>query len=46
MEERGAFWHQAINRKYGVEEGGWCILEVREGYGVGIWKELERNEFL
>ena len=24
VEENEALWHQVINRKYGVEEGGWC----------------------
>ena len=31
VEEKGALWHQVINRKYGVGEGGWCTREVREG---------------
>ena len=24
VEEREALWHQVINRRYEVEEGGWC----------------------
>lgn len=43
VEENGALWHQVINRKYGVEEGGWCTREVREGYGVGFWKEIRKE---
>ena len=34
-----SFWRLAISRKFGVQEGGWCTHEVREGYGVGLWKE-------
>ena len=26
--------------KYGLEEGGWCSKEVRERYGVGVWKAI------
>lgn len=22
------------------EEGGWCSLDVRDGYGVGLWKTI------
>ena len=29
-------WKQVIIGKYRVEEGDWCFLEVREGYGVGL----------
>ena len=43
MEEQGTLWKQVISRKYGVEEGGWCTREVREGYGVGFWKEIRKE---
>ena len=43
MEERGTLWNQVISRKYGVEEGEWCTREVREGYGVGLWKEIRKE---
>ena len=34
--------------KYGEEEGGWWSGEVRDGYGVGLWKSImkERNTLL
>lgn len=27
--------------KYGEEEMGWCSREVRERYGVGVWKAIK-----
>ena len=41
--ERGSLWRLVISRKFGVEEGGWCTREVREGYGVGLWKEIRKE---
>ena len=42
--KREPLWKQIITRKFGVEEGGWCLGEVREGYGVGMWKAI-KNEW-
>ncbi|RVX21116.1 Ferrochelatase-2, chloroplastic [Vitis vinifera] len=42
-DERGALWKQVINEKYGEVEGGWHSREVREGYGVGLWKVLRKE---
>ena len=33
-------WKQVITRKHRQEEGGWHIKEVREGYGMGVWKTI------
>ena len=41
--EKEAFWNQVIKGKYGKERGGWCSREVREGYGVGLWKVIRKN---
>ena len=38
-----SLWRLVISRKFGVEEGGWCTREVREGYGVGLWKEIRKE---
>ena len=35
-----------LSRKYGEEGGGWISREVREGYGVGFWKEIRKEGFL
>ena len=32
-----------IRGKYGEERGGWCSWEVRDEYGVGLWKTI-KNE--
>ena len=32
-----------IRGKDGEEQGGWCSQEVREGYGVGLWKEIRKD---
>ncbi|RVW25474.1 putative ribonuclease H protein [Vitis vinifera] len=41
--EREALWRQVISRKFGEEEGGWYTREVREGFGVGLWKEIRKE---
>ncbi|RVW52857.1 putative ribonuclease H protein [Vitis vinifera] len=40
--ERGVLWNQVISGKYGEEQGGWCSWDVREGYGVGLWKAIRK----
>ncbi|RVX00659.1 hypothetical protein CK203_030410 [Vitis vinifera] len=42
-DKRGALWKQVINGKYGVNNGGWSIRAVREGYGVGLWKVIKKE---
>ena len=32
--------------KYGEEQGGWCSKEVRDGYGVQLWKAISRLSFV
>ena len=44
--ERESFWKLIISRKYGEEGGGWISREVREGYGVGFWKEIRKEGVL
>ena len=41
--EREILWKLVISRKFRVEGGGWCAYEVREGYGVGLWKEIRKD---
>ena len=43
--ESEAFWEQVIGRKFRVEEGGWSTRAIREGYGVGLWKEISKEGF-
>ncbi|RVW92453.1 hypothetical protein CK203_042697 [Vitis vinifera] len=38
-----SFWKLIISRKFGKEGGGWNSREVREGYGVGFWKEIRKE---
>ncbi|KAJ9673050.1 hypothetical protein PVL29_026361 [Vitis rotundifolia] len=40
--EKKAFWNQVIRRKYGEEIGGWRSCEIREAYGVGLWKAINK----
>ena len=40
--ERRALWNQVISGKYEEEKGGWCSWDVREGYGVGLWKAIRK----
>ena len=43
VNERETLWKHVISRKFGEEEGGWCTREVREGFGVGFWKEIRKE---
>ena len=41
--EREVLWNQVIRGKYGEERKGWCSWEVREAYGVGLWKGIRMD---
>ena len=41
--EREALWNPVIRGKYDEERGGWCSREVREVYGVGLWKRIRMD---
>ena len=41
--EKESLWKLVISRKFGEEGGGWSSREVREGYGVGFWKEIRKE---
>ena len=38
--ERESLWKLIISRKFGEKDGGWSSCEVREGFGVGFWKDI------
>ena len=38
--EKGTLWNEVIRGKYGEREGGWCTLDTRGGYGLGLWKAI------
>ena len=40
--EKGALWNYFIRAKYGEEEGGWATCVVSIGYGVGLWKAIQK----
>ena len=44
--KREAFWNQVIRGKYGEDWGGWCSREVRECFGVGLWKTIRNLDHL
>ena len=41
--ERESSWKLVISRKFREEGGGWSTCEIREGYGVGFWKEIRKE---
>ncbi|RVX18032.1 putative ribonuclease H protein [Vitis vinifera] len=41
--ERKTLWRSVISRKFGEEEGGWYTRDVREGFGVGFWKDIRKE---
>ena len=34
-----------ISIKFGEEDGGWNTIDIRRGYGIGLWKDI-RKEWL
>ena len=32
-----------MSQKYGEDVGGWQFREVRERYGVGLWKTIKKE---
>ena len=36
----GTLWNEVIRGKYGECEGGWCTLDTRGVFGLGLWKEI------
>ncbi|RVX12073.1 Protein detoxification 45, chloroplastic [Vitis vinifera] len=44
--ERDSYWKLIISTKFGIERGGWSTRGVREGYGVGLWKEISKEGLL
>ncbi|RVW65263.1 Transcription initiation factor TFIID subunit 5 [Vitis vinifera] len=43
VNERKTLWRCVISRKFEEEEGGWYTRDVREGFGVGFWKEIRKE---
>ena len=43
VNERETLWRCVISRKFGEEEGGWYTRDVREGFGVGLWKDIRKE---
>jgi hypothetical protein len=41
--ERDALWRQVVAAKYGSNWGGWCTKEVKDSYGVSLWKSIHRG---
>lgn len=37
--EENSFWREVIRLKYKVE-GGWFTKAPKESYGVGLWKDI------
>ncbi|WKA03180.1 hypothetical protein VitviT2T_021306 [Vitis vinifera] len=41
--ERESFWRRVIVGKFGEVQGGWTTREVRESYGMGLWKDIRKG---
>ena len=41
--KRGVFWNQVNKGKHGEDRWGWCSREVKDGYGVGLWKAIRKE---
>ena len=42
-EEESSNWKEVIRLKYQVEEGGWFIKNLRGSFGVGLWKDISKE---
>ncbi|RVX18628.1 putative ribonuclease H protein [Vitis vinifera] len=42
--EKNNFWNQVITTKYGQEDYGWRPKKVRRPAGVGVWKEIMKED--
>ena len=36
-------WKNLIKLKYGLEEGGWFLVEPKGSFGVSLWKDIRRE---
>ena len=43
ISDRKVSWKQIIEVKYGKEGVDWHPREVRDGYGVGVWKTIKKG---
>ena len=34
--ERNSLWREATNNKFGEMQGGWCLGESRDNFGIGL----------
>ena len=41
--ERNSLWREAIRRKFGETQGGWCSGECRNSFGTNLWKEIRKG---
>ena len=41
--ERNSVWREAIRKKFGESQGGWCSGECKNSFGTGLWKEIRKG---
>ena len=41
--ERDAWWRVMVDSKFGSLWGGWCSLEPKGAFGVGLWKNIRKG---
>ncbi|RVW25796.1 hypothetical protein CK203_114102 [Vitis vinifera] len=41
--ERENLWRKVILGKFGEVEGGWTAREVRDSYGLSLWKDIRKG---
>ena len=41
--ERERLWRKVILGKFGEVEGGWTTREVRDSYGLSLWKDIRKG---
>lgn len=43
--EENSVWRKVIGQKYGIDEGVWFPKTPKGSYGVGFWKEINKEAY-
>ena len=41
--ERESFWRRVIRGKFGEVEKGWTTREVKDSFGLSLWKDIRKR---
>ena len=41
--ERTSLWRKVVSSKFDENPGGWHTCDIKDGYDVGLWKEIGKE---